>query len=183
MHKYSMNLTLPFNTADLIHGVIRDHARTEFGHFPYDIETFDRRIVDLFSDRGIQISHLEVFYTPPHRQLAIHIDGAVQTDVVKLNWVWGGEGSRMMWWKTKSDKDMMIGETPVKTKYLYADQKACTMIESAIIQRPTLINAGVLHSVLNSSVHGRWCLSIVLQKDGAHMKWEDAVDLLHDLKS
>lgn len=182
MRKYSMNLNLPFDTHDLIHGVKRDHDPAEFGHYPYQLENLDQRIVQLFKDRGIEIPHLEVFYTPPHRNLAIHIDGAVQTDVVKLNWVWGGEGSRMMWWKTKSDKDMMVGETPVKTNYLYADQKACIMLESAVIERPTLINAGVLHSVINGSSNGRWCLSIVLQKDGAHMNWADAVALFQDLK-
>lgn len=178
-----MNLTLPFNTDDLIHGVKREHDPKEFGHFKYDTDRFDQRIVDILDQIGIEISHFEVFYTPPYRNLAIHIDGAVQTDVIKMNWVWGGEGSRMMWWKTKSKNDMIVGTTPVGTNYLYADQKSCVMLKSAVIQKPTLINAGILHSVWNNSSNGRWCLSAVLQRNKEHIPWGEATSLLQAYKS
>jgi hypothetical protein len=172
MSKFSANVRLPFNTDDLLDIAQYSSNLKELGHFEYDISKFDKRIVELLAECDITISHTEVFYTPAQKSLAIHVDGAKLSNITKLNWVWGGEGSRMLWWKPMDQSAMKIGTTPVGTPYLYADQKKCTMIESTKIGRPTLVNVGVPHSVLNMSNSGRWCLSAVLAVNGVNAEWD-----------
>ncbi len=178
MRKFSAEVNLPFE-ANVLDSVVRACDYTKLGHFTYDESKFDSRVTEFLAERGMRISHYEVFYTPPHAILAIHADGAKLSNIIKLNWVFGGKGSRMMWWKAKSEDALKVLQTGIGTPYLYADQKSCVMVESVAITGPTLVNVGQLHSVINSGSERRWCLSIVLARIGAdkNLEWDEALDL------
>lgn len=160
MRAFSANLSLPFST-DLQVFTERPCDLGKLGHFHVPATGFDERVSVLLLQHGIIPSHFEVFYTPPHRVLPIHIDGNELSNIVKLNWVFGGAKSRMMWWRIKSNHELSKGSTPLGTTYLKATPTDCIMLESASIGQPTLVNVGQLHSVLNHA-EPRWCLSLVL---------------------
>lgn len=179
MKQFSAQVNLGFD-ADMNIGVMRPCDKTKLGHFSYDHKYFNTRVIEFLLARQIEISHFEVFYTPPHATLAIHADGSTLSNIVKINWVFGGKGSRMMWWKAKNDDAVKLLETNIGTSYLYADQKNCVMVESAVISVPTLVNVGQLHSIINTGSEQRWCLSAVLAKVGAdeNLQWGEAIELL-----
>ena len=180
MRKFSADLKLPFNSDFMLEDVKRDCDRTKLGHFAYDKTKFDPRVTEYLRERGLCISHYEIFFTPAHSLLAIHVDGSKLSNIVKLNWVWGGTGRRMMWWKMREGCSLTQGTTPVNTPYLYAEQRQCIMIESAKIGRPTLVNVGQPHSVVNATPEDRWCLSAVLAgiEEQTNLEWDAVVEKL-----
>jgi len=174
------DVTLPFKT-NLEAAVKRAvTSQAGLGHFPFGVEGFDQRVLELLGQHGLFISHYEVFFTPAHHFLAIHVDGPTVSNIVKLNWVFGGEGSKMMWWKLKSGCEMVKGTTPLNTPYLYIAQKDAVMIGMKSIGQPTLVNVGQPHSVLNATARPRWCLSAVLtsKETGLNIQMDEALEAL-----
>lgn len=178
IRRFSADLKLPFET-DMRSKVEKDLDFRKLNHFSFEENDFDPRVLAFLDERGLQVSHYEVFYTPPRAMLAVHADGAKLSNIIKLNWVFGGKDSRMMWWKLKSDDALKLLETNIGTPYLYAEQKNCIMVESVAITSPTLVNVGQLHSVINTGPERRWCLSVVLAKKGVdkNLEWDEAMEL------
>ncbi len=180
MKKYSANIRLPF-PVNMEEKVRAGRTPTALMHFPFDAADLDPQFLALVKERGLGVGHTEVFYTPPFQHLAIHVDTAQLSNLVKLNWCYDAPGSRMQWWKLKGGASMTEHQTVVGTSYLLAAQRDCVMIESAEILQPTFVNAGVLHSVLNSTANGRWTLSVVLQLDGKDLQFDQAMQIFKDL--
>jgi hypothetical protein len=131
-------------------------------------------LVNRLLDIDFHIHHVEVFFTPPKTALAVHSDGAEPSRLCKLNWVFGGERSKMLWWKCSIPGAAYT--TGIGTPYLHFDPRKCVPIESVAIQQPTLVCVGVPHSVANMGDQDRYCLSVVLaDKDLNLITFEEAV--------
>lgn len=180
MKRFSADLQLPFET-DMQALVIAARTPTTLMHYPFSIDNMDPRVLEFLSDFGLTFSHMEVFHTPPLSTLPIHIDGPRQSNLVKLNWCFGAPGSKMLWWKLKQGTVMKEGVTPVDTRYLFAEQRDCVMIEAARIGTPTLVNVGVPHSILNQTGEPRWVLSGVLNNGATDVQWDEAVSRLAEV--
>lgn len=181
MHKYHANLKLPF-VADM-ETAVRSSGngnKRALGHFQFDPLDIDQQVIQILSDCGIRVTHQEVFFTPPHSVLAVHVDGKALSNLVKLNWCWGGKGSKMMWWEPKPGIQMTTNQTVVGTPYLFIKQKDCRMIEMATIMQPTLVNVGTPHSVINTGSEERWVLSLVLGavERPENLEWDEAIERL-----
>ena len=128
--------------------------------FPYPKEAIDPRLLKIVDDLGLYISHQEMFYTPPHGKLPIHVDQYVLSNMAKLNWVFGAEGSHNVWWKPKNPdpKTFKYYTTPIGTQYIYFEEKDVDEVYRYATGISTFFNAGIAHSVDNPTDEGRWCL-------------------------
>jgi hypothetical protein len=148
------------------------------GHFFN--ESIDSTLEAFLDDLGIKILHAEIFYTPPGSVLKIHIDGGHEyiNRVCKLNWVVGAKGSYMCWFDTKDPVNSGLEQaTKVETNYvLYSDEDS-TEIWRQEVNFPSLVNAGIPHSVMNPTTEPRWCMSFALgdKETGESLFWEEAV--------
>lgn len=181
--KFATNIQLSI-PVDVKQFTKREHDETSFGHFNIDPSLLPQELFDFIEARGLCFSHWELFYTPPNRHLGIHIDGHGPSNIVKLNWVLGGAGSRMLWWKLKAGRSLKTKTTVIGTQYQFAEGKDCLPAGSIVIQQPTLVNVGQLHSVINKH-EPRWCLSGVLGKNKGNIitsiEWDEAEAALGDL--
>ena len=81
----------------------------------------------------------------------------------------------MMWWKVKDGIESEVKYTAIGTPYRGYRQDQCVMDEMVSIKQPTLVNASVPHSIINSGSEERWVLSVVLSKDGQYVTWDQAL--------
>jgi hypothetical protein len=123
-------------------------------HCRVELKDINSNLIDWFSDLDIE-GHPgmpgEFFYTPPHSILRHHADHTEITDVAKLNWMWGGEGSLMDWYELKPGATLYTdkGTTPVKSVPGRARKGDIVHKFSATIGTPSLVNVGRLHGVRN----------------------------------
>jgi hypothetical protein len=117
----------------------------------------------------------EFFYTPPGRTLEPHSDTLGITDVVKLNWMEGGDGSVMDWYELKAGAKLLTHKTVINTRYSYAAKTDIDRVHTAVIGKPSLVNVGRLHGVRNGD-QPRYVACVILQwpTTGRRMNWSEA---------
>ena len=117
---------------------------------------------DMFSD------NILYFITKPDDKMIVHIDNNKEEyyineertiddyldDHAKINFTWGPKDSVMRWWISEKDNISIVSDTDERGdewKLVIGDEKKCEMVYEKSIYRPSLVNAGVLHSVYNPS--------------------------------
>jgi hypothetical protein len=179
-----MHLKLPFDPDVRELAVFEDAPSLQLGHVPRDATRLDPRLLELFSERDIGISHCEAFHTPPNRWLPIHIDHDRIGNMTKLNFCFGAKGSKMTWWAPRDPtKIPEYRISVIGTKYIYFDMKDCRIVGQTEIGQPTLVNVGQPHSVMNSTKEHRWVLSIVLwdKRNNTLLEMPEAHERFKDL--
>lgn len=129
---------------------------------------------------GAAIGYSEAFYKPPGYDYpnALHLDGHNFDNHVKLNFVENPGSSKMVWWNLKPGAKCQSSSTVVGTGYLWAHKHDCELIDSSPLSSPTLVNAGMLHSVEDVD-SDRLCYSFMLVYRGTQRKilWSEAVHM------
>ena len=150
--------------------------------FPYPKWAVDERLNSLIESLGLYVSHQEVFYTPPHGKLPIHVDQYNFSNMTKLNWVIGGKGSHMVWWKPKPGVPLRYYTTPIGTQYLMFEESEVDEVFRGEIGLGTFVNAGVPHSIDNPTDDGRWTLSHCLSYRGTKrmIEWPQMLEIFKD---
>jgi len=177
MNQFCRHLKIPFelDTTELVS--IQSSYKDLANPFVFDIQVDPVIVSYLKTNFNIDVTHGEVFYTPPKGQLPIHID-VYGDEITKMNWIYGATDSEMIWYKVKDpNKPLNKQLTPIGTPYVLYNLEDCDKIFSDRIQKPSIINAAIPHGVINPTDIGRWCVSYVLL-DGVIMeklKWNDAV--------
>lgn len=148
---------------------------------PRDI--FNDAWLEYMTDKSITITEVMLFYRGPYRtNAAAHIDlksfkEPTEVYPFALNWVIGGKGSSMVWYKQPSDK-IDIKLTAAKTKY--ADWKISELKEvdrHTITNNITLVNVGVPHNIIMGS-QDRWCISARSNMLNNIEEWHSVVEYL-----
>lgn len=150
------------------------------------IESFDLKILDL----------VDGLYTPPKGgKLAIHSDTKTICNATKINFTWGPDNSVTRWWRVKQSEYLKpvkpdnrhisaAGIVPdiVVTDAYTAREEDCDMVHEQVINQPSLMNIGQLHSTYNPNMtEDRWTLCFTLLRlDGAHLQFEEAVQIFKD---
>jgi hypothetical protein len=173
MNPYFAPLKLPFEV-DLRHLAEFDWPAERMGHVKVNGELADPRLLTLLDDAGYFVIHAESFHTPPNLQMRPHIDGPVfGCDRTKLNFVYGGEGSHMVWWELKDPSFRPTANSNVVgAKYISVPHHMCVEAARTKIIGPTLVNVGRIHSMENTSSERRWCVSLVLGIKGTQTRVE-----------
>ena len=150
-------------------------------HVKYDLENA-KELSDWLNSLGLKIGFAEVFKKPPGYDFpnALHIDGEELDDHVKINFVYGIGSSKMRWWKIKDGKSYKKETTVVWTKYFYAAREDCDMVAESSLEKPSLVNAGVLHNV-ELVDRERWCYSFMItHSNGSRVYWDEAMKIFKD---
>jgi hypothetical protein len=101
-----------------------------------------------------------IFYTPAGGQCGIHIDGFGVTDRACVNFIVGGHGSLMHWYKLKEQTDITEQvETQAGTPYTLYQPYEVDHVYSHAVKWPSIVQTGVPHNITNHTYGPRWCLS------------------------
>jgi len=145
----------------------------------FRVTDFDTDFIELLDSLNISILGAEVVYTPPNARGQIHIDMQyhVKPTVAKMNWVFDGAGSVMNWYEKKNPGVVEEVRTlPSGESYIFVEDTQCNVVWSHAVAQPSLVNAGILHTVVNSN-EPRWCISHALyDKDQQQaLQFQDAI--------
>lgn len=171
MDIFSKDLTLP---VDFLNKEF-DCKHMFAAHSVIDTESsLSTDVLELLGDHGIQITSVELFYRRPNPKYGIvHIDNIGFPDRLNLNYVIGGDGSVMSWFKPLKEGYTTTGDTgATPMRWNFDDVE---LIHSAEIKQPSIIQSAVPHAILNKN-KARWCVcanmrdtrtrSVITMQDG-----------------
>lgn len=146
----------------------------------------NQQLIDLLNRAGIDIIHVESFFTRKQHHGTLHTDYSWLSNHTKLNVSRGAVDSGIEWYA--SDKMVVVPPVPPDQKQdlndhiLTASIKNCTKLGSATTHKPSLCNVGQLHRTYNNGNEGRETLCFVLiYKDTKKvLNFNDALTMLND---
>ena len=134
-----------------------------------DVETsISRNMLDFFADNGIYFDCCELFYSIPNFTGPIHRDlcpgeysnlNMNPRDIIKINWIFGGHGSTMNWYSTKSNVTKQVSKTAHNSVYMYYKPSEVKLECLADIGSLSLVQSGVPHTSQTSAQY-RYCVSL-----------------------
>lgn len=147
-------------------------------------EVFDQDWLNYTADLGLDFGSLMLFYRGPWMSTkGAHIDIATvepfKIGTYGLNWIFGGEGSEMLWYDLP-EGNIDILYTPAGTAYTYWPIHQLTKIDRyAINSVPTLVKVGNPHSI-TMGPNERWCIS-ARPRLIRNMEWDEVVSHMKEL--
>jgi hypothetical protein len=125
------------------------------------VDNINNDLFILMNSLGLEITDVEVFYVKPHVINTIHTDHH-GGDYVKLNYIYGGKDSHMVWYKQKSNIIKTIDKT---LDYVAFSPRDVDLIETHSILNSSIVQVGVPHNIINFE-EPRYCFSISLCHTG-----------------
>ena len=189
-HRY---LKLPFEYAkpDFFTGRYDDPQS-----FYYSREKVDDTIIKWIESFDLKILNLvDGLYTPPKGgKLAIHSDTKTICNATKINFTWGPDNSVTRWWKVKDESFLTLNRSNNEEKAtgivsdidisyaLFAKEENCELVHEQVINNPSLMNIGQLHSTYNPDPEqDRWTLCFTLLKSNKEfLQFEEALKIFKD---
>jgi hypothetical protein len=151
-------------------------------HIRLDHNTaINQSIKKWFHSFNLEINLVEIFYSCPFFVGNIHVD-RLGGDYVKINWIFGGKDSSMQWFKIKENAQLPYqNKTNIGTSSLHYATKDSILIYSKNIVKPSLVQAGVPHTIKNSA-ENRWCVSFNFRDIDTkkYLTMDDALILFKD---
>jgi hypothetical protein len=173
-HRY---LQLPF------HPIFRNYEseipnKKENHHVRIIKQHLDPRLVNWMDAHGLYVIASEYFYTAPDKTLSAHCDTLTLSNVVKMNWMYGGDDSLMDWYEMKPDKPLPQYQTIINTKFSIPAVNDIVLKQSFKIGKPSLINVGQVHGVRNGK-HPRYVYSLVIGVTATQqrLEWDQAKEI------
>jgi len=143
---------------------------------PDTASLLSEEIIEFFLSKDIIVGS-ELFFVPPFINSNIHADDV--GDIIKFNWIFGGSGSAMQWWKPKVEKPVVYTEHKSPT-IRYATNEV-DLLHSAVIKQPSMVQVGIPHNVKNKA-ENRWCVSVIplFKITRQRLTWADGIQLFSD---
>lgn len=156
---YAADLTIPFGPIEDYSILNQTSSDPEIWFAnPSDISADFKQWL---SDQNLVMTYPPLmFYTPPGQQCGIHIDGNAVGDRACVNFIVGGAGSLMHWYKL--NEDVTTTEqvtTQAGTPYTLYKPTQVTHVYSHGIKWPSIVQTGVPHNITNHTHEARWCIS------------------------
>jgi len=169
-----------------------------------DAQYTDQNIKKWIESFGVKVSNVtEGIYTPPgDGKVSIHNDTKTITNATKINFTWGPDTSVTRWWQVNNESMLQVDTTDSTHIFeavnpdiadhfdannvhseLICDEQHCEIVHEAVINKPSLLNVGQLHSTYNPhKTEGRWSLCyFLLNQDNTHLQFENAVNIFKDV--
>jgi len=181
MRSYELKLKLPVEFISYDLGEF-----SSFRELKLDKNSINQEFKDFLASLNLYIDYAKYFYSTPHQRYMNHRDimdnqyGKI-THNVKINFVTGGVGSEMIWYKLKPGKDVVF-------KMNYQNQPVCAYndedlieVHRATIGSPSLLDAYEIHTLQNAN-EARKCWSITLNSTitNQRISWDEAVEIFKD---
>jgi hypothetical protein len=142
-------------------------------------------IVELHNAGVIPSREVETFYTRKNNRGMLHRDTSdglptVDNDFSKLNFVLGGKGSLMNWYKPKPNRNILgnanFATNTNKPAFRY-ELDDVELIHSQPVGYPSLVQVGIPHDV-TAGDEDRIAICIVPTKDNRRLTIQESIDLL-----
>ena len=134
-------------------------------HFTLPKDYWSDDLTAFFHKHEQFITDVEVFYTFPNGKLTIHVDDLEPGDFTKINWVFGGKDSKMIWYDVISkSKETTLSPSYRNTLSIHYKPDEVVAVYSENLQGPNLVQVGCPHSITNSSEE-RFCVSVVFKNN------------------
>jgi hypothetical protein len=148
-----------------------------FSHHDPDI-MFTAGFLTEMQQLGLPIRRGLLWYRPANYQTeTVHIDLKPDTSafVYSINWVIGGENSRMGWWAVDDPEQMPIKYIDERSPYCegprYQELREADMCE--IDHRPVLVRTDFPHTIIMGD-RPRWCIAARIARPAAD--WNEIAD-------
>lgn len=138
-----------------------------------DKDNINRNLIEYLDNHNLAIDHAAIFYAKPGFNAGIiHVDGE-WFDLTKdwpsrckLNYVLGDTSTVTSWYDVALENRIRTtyAQTAVKSKFYAFEPSICVEIERAALGTWHLFEAGVPHTITNSTANPRWCISYSLRK-------------------
>jgi hypothetical protein len=135
----------------------------ERNHINIDMKDINPYWIDLMQSHDVEVYRVELFYGPDNFPyvMGIHTDRSYG-DWGKINWVVGGAGCQMHWYKPLSANQKEVKATAVHSNYNLFEPEEVKLIYSSVISSPSIVQVGLPHNVTNPGQE-RWCYSMVMR--------------------
>ena len=132
-------------------------------HINIDLININPYWINLIQTHDIEVYRVELFYGPENLPytMGIHTDRSYG-DWGKINWVFGGAGSQMHWYKPLSSASREVKATAVHSNYNLFEPEEVRLIYSATISSPSIVQVGLPHNITTPG-NERWCYSMVMR--------------------
>jgi hypothetical protein len=161
-----------------------------YGHLNEEI--LNPEFQSLLRSLGVDLKPtFEVFQTPPNSFANIHTDNTKYTtdsvgDIVKLNFVFGGKGSKMGWWKekpgiTNTCEAVTSRVRPLRHPHMSYYPDEVDLIAEHEIKFPTLVQVGPPHNIWTGDEQ-RYCLCLIpiWPDTGIRLTMPEALEVFKD---
>jgi hypothetical protein len=140
------------------------------------IEKIDERLENFLSSFNLMTQLSACFYTPPNFNRGWnHVDSSKLDNMVKLNYIIGGENTVMRWFKFIGPEDHIVRQAnTLGDPYAKFVSAECELIWEEELTGFCLVNAGIPHNIQNNSSHIRWSFSYgLLHLDTTRLQWNE----------
>jgi len=173
MHTLFKKLNFSFKPLIATHNLLSSHYRIP-------LTLLNPELTNLLLSYDIKINFAECFNRQPGGEIPIHTDYSENGECVKINWIYGGQGSTMNWFHPKENMTGTQRKTSVNTSYVLftPDEVNTIAVLETVPEVPFLLQAGVPHTVFNKVEH-RSCISLLLyDMDNKHLTMTEALKRL-----
>ena len=132
-------------------------------HVDVDLAAINPYWLDVLKTKNLYAYRAELFYYPAgiEHHMPIHVDNQ-NGDRAKINWVFGGAGSVMKWYKplSKVPKQHLTGAAPGSSYKLY-DVDEVELIYTSEVANPSIVQVGIPHNIYTPGAE-RWTYCLVV---------------------
>ena len=181
MKQYEFKLNLP---VEFIPEVFDD--LTKYHELNLNTNLINQEFKDFLTSLNLSIDYAKHFCAIPYQKYILHRDVlddqyGIITDNVKLNFVTGGAGSKMIWYELKPGIEPTFRKNYQGRLVPSYNKDQLIEVHRATIGWPSLLDAYAIHSLENSS-ETRQCWSFTLNstitKD--RISWDEAIEIFKD---
>jgi hypothetical protein len=150
-------------------------------HTSVELDMIHPAMREWLDSLGITVPWIEIFYRKSGQHGGVHTD-SIPGDFTKINWIYGGKNSKMIWYKITDPKalDRKPNTTSVETNYIAYAMSEVSPVYAEELLGAYLLQVGVPHIVLNPR-EDRYCLCFVLaDKTGKRLTMPESYELLKD---
>jgi hypothetical protein len=115
-----------------------------------------------FANHNLEVNICEIFFRRKNNDgiEGIHSDGGTAGDLAKLNWIFDGDDSEMLWYTINDTyTNAYAFETVINTTALWYKSTEVDLVYSANVTGTVLVQAGCPHTVQTKN-YERFCASV-----------------------
>jgi hypothetical protein len=164
MNNFCIDLKFKFNPLcnEFSLDNLKNTNKSKLKHCKLNLQTdINQEFLKFLDQRNLHIILAETFYISKFGRIPIHSDGINCNDYTKLNWVYGGNKSRMIWYKSKEGAIPKLNVNDIGVTYEHYKQSDVEIIHSQSVGFPSLVQVAGPHSV-QAHAEERLCISIII---------------------
>jgi hypothetical protein len=137
-------------------------------------QAFTKDFVQWLNKQNCRIGAVEIWKVPANHNVFWHIDSNPPVDFAKLLLPWDSNSILVEWgeYNAISDVNWKLGVSD--HPYLGFEDHEVTVIDSAVISGPTIINPSILHRALNQTNEDFYTLNLTLLDKSTGMRLTSA---------